>query len=382
MPDVLEFFAGGGMARAGLGASWRTLLANDIDKTKASVYIANWGNKNFILRDVAKLTPTDVPGHADLSWASFPCQDLSLAGGGGGLDAKRSGTFWSYWRLMQLLAEEGRAPSVIALENVYGALRSHKGKDFVAIIEAFASLGYRVGALLIDAVHFVPQSRLRLFIVGIKDDVFVPSGLVSDKPSHPWHPKGLTESYSLLGAEEKAAWIWWNLPKPPERTTDLGDLIEPEPTGVAWNSADKTEYILSLMAETHLAKVEKARQEGGRQVGTVYRRMRSDGAGGRVQRAEVRFDGISGCLRTPTGGSSKQTVLIIEDDQIRSRLLSPREAARLMGLPDSYVLPDSYNAAYHLAGDGVVAPVVRHLSQHIFEPLLMANQFRREEVAA
>jgi DNA (cytosine-5)-methyltransferase 1 len=58
----------------------------------------------------------------------------------------------------------------------------------------------------------------------------------------------------------------------------------------------------------------------------------------KTQRAEVRFDDISGCLRTPAGGSSRQTVLIVEGKQVRSRLLSPREAARLMGVPDDYPL--------------------------------------------
>ena len=64
--------------------------------------------------------------------------------------------------------------------------------------------------------------------------------------------------------------------------------------------------------------------------------------------------------------------MILEANAIRSRLLSPREAARLMGLPDDYVLPENYNEAYHLAGDGVVVPVVRHLAKHLFEPILAA----------
>jgi len=92
-----------------------------------------------------------------------------------------------------------------------------------------------------------------------------------------------------------------------------------------------------------------------------------------VQRAEIRFDDVAGCLRTPAGGSSRQVIMVVEGKRIRSRLLSPREAARLMGLPDSYLLPKNYNAAYHLAGDGVAVPVVRHLAQHLLEPLLEYN---------
>ncbi len=104
-------------------------------------------------------------------------------------------------------------------------------------------------------------------------------------------------------------------------------------------------------------------------VGTVYRRTRYNSAGEKLQRAEARFDGVAGCLRTPAGGSSRQFVLIVEKNRVRSRLISARETARLMGLPDSYVLPGKYNEAYHLTGDGVVVPAVRRLAAHVLEPL-------------
>ena len=88
-----------------------------------------------------------------------------------------------------------------------------------------------------------------------------------------------------------------------------------------------------------------------------------------MQRAEVRFDGVAGCLRTPVGGSSRQTIIVVEGPHVRTRLLSPREAARLMGLGDDFWLSEHYNSAYHVAGDGLVAPVVRYLAAHLLEPL-------------
>ena len=154
-----EFFAGAGMARAGLGSNWRCLLANDIDQKKARSYRLNWGSSDFLCRDVATLTTADLPGRADLAWASFPCQDLSLAGGGAGLRGERSGSFWPFWGLMTKLSQEGRAPQVIVLENVCGTLTSHDGKDFEAICRSLLDGGYRFGALIVDAVRFVPQSR-------------------------------------------------------------------------------------------------------------------------------------------------------------------------------------------------------------------------------
>ena len=122
-----EFFAGGGMAHAGLGSGWTCAFANDFDEMKASVYAANWGKKNLVVQDVATLLSSQLPGHADLAWASFPCQDLSLAGNGAGLDGERSGTFWPFINLMGQLNFEGRKPSVIALENVYGAIWAAAG---------------------------------------------------------------------------------------------------------------------------------------------------------------------------------------------------------------------------------------------------------------
>ena len=65
--------------------------------------------------------------------------------------------------------------------------------------------------------------------------------------------------------------------------------------------------------------------------------------------------------------------MVVNGANIKSRLISPREAARLMGLPDSYKLPDKYNEAYHLMGDGVVVPVVSHLNKHFLLPIAKLN---------
>ena len=73
--------------------------------------------------------------------------------------------------------------------------------------------------------------------------------------------------------------------------------------------------------------------------------------------------------------------LRLEGSKVRSRLLSPRETARLMGLLDSYKLPENYNQAYHLSGDGVAVPVVRFLAAHLLQPLLAGGMELGKEVA-
>jgi DNA (cytosine-5)-methyltransferase 1 len=370
MGSYYEFFAGGGMARAGLGAGWACLFANDFDPKKGLTYQANWGvGGELTVGDVRALSADAMPGHPDLVWGSFPCQDLSLAGNGAGLGGERSGTFYPFWDVINGLAKDGRAPRLVAVENVCGALTSHGGKDFEAICRTFAQAGYRYGALVINADLFVPQSRPRLFVIGVRDDVEIAPELLSPEPVAPFHTRALTKAIATLPKAVRDKLVWWNVPTPERRTSTFADMIEEEPDSVAWHTQAETKKLLDMMSPVNLAKVEAAKRAERRMVGGVYRRTRLDEAGNKVQRAEVRFDDVAGCLRTPAGGSSRQVILVVEGYRVRSRLISARETARVMGLPDSYVLPRRYNDAYHLTGDGVAVPVVRHLAKHIFEPL-------------
>jgi DNA (cytosine-5)-methyltransferase 1 len=382
-----EFFAGGGMARAGLGDTWHCLFANDFDQMKVSTYETNWGRGDIRHADVAKLTLPDLPnGTVDLAWASFPCQDLSLAGEYRGLGRERddaltrSGTFWPFWKLMRDLARDGRAPRIIVLENVYGCLTSHEGQDFAALASALSGSDYRIGAVVINAEHFVPQSRPRVFFIAIREGESIPIALVADGPQKAWHPAALQRAYEGISRQARRKWLWWNVPTPQVRSKVFAELIEESPTGVRWHSPLETKYLLGLMSKVNREKVARAKKAGCRMVGAVYRRTRPDEFGIRRQRAEVRFDDVAGCLRTPSGGSSRQTILVVEGRTVRSRLLSPREAARLMGLDDSYELPPRYNDAYHVCGDGVCVPVVRYVAAHILEPILAAR--RTQELIA
>jgi DNA (cytosine-5)-methyltransferase 1 len=371
MFDFFEFFAGGGMVRAGLGDSkWRCRFANDFDHKKSAVYRRNWGDGILKTADVRTLTTEDMPGSVDLAWASFPCQDLSLAGGGAGLKGDRSGTFWPFWEHMKELVAEGRAPRIIALENVCGTLTSHNGKDFAKICETFQQANYTFGAVVIDAALFVPQSRPRLFVIGVRGDLDIPSALTTPVPSSVWHPRGLRAAFNKTPAGVRKNWVWWSLPTPAVRNSSFADFIEDNPADVDWHNRSQTRQLLAMMSDVNRAKLDEAKASRRKLVGALYKRTRVDEAGWKVQRAEIRFDDIAGCLRTPAGGSSRQLILVVEGEKVRSRLISGRETARLMGLPDEYELPANYNEAYHLTGDGVVVPAVRHLAEFLFEPLL------------
>lgn len=370
------------MATAGLGSSWECLFANDFDAKKGITYNTNWPH-SITVADIKKLTVGDLPGHPDLVWASFPCQDLSLAGGGAGLHGERSGTFWPFQRLIAGLVEDGRAPTIIALENVAATLTSHGGKDFAAICISLINMGYKVGARIVDAVSFLPHSRPRLFVIAVADGAVVPSKLTCSTLDG-IDPR-VAKALAGLEAHEEyqriiTSWVNWSLPIARSWVPPLATIIESSVPDEAWHSTDETETLIARMNPTNRSKLDKVLRSGARMIGTAYRRTRVE-SGQKSVRTEVRFDGIAGCLRTPVGGSSRQIVIEVDKGRIRSRLMTVREAARLMGLPDSYKLPDAYNEGYHLIGDGVAVPVVDHLARSLFDPIVAANKSEMSEAA-
>ncbi len=381
-----EFFAGGGMARAGLGDHWVCTFSNDFDPMKAATYRANWGGSELVVADINKITTNQIPSQADLAWASFPCQDLSLAGNAVGIgtvaEQTRSGAFWAFWRLMEGLIAERRSPGIIVLENVYGSLTTNKGRDFAAIVRCLALGGYRSGAIVIDAVRFVPQSRPRVFIVAIRNDLKVLEDLIATAASPVWHPSAMEVAINRLSEMDRESWFWLSPPEPKMDVKPLSELVLDCPEDVPWHSPADTQKLIEMMSDVNHQRLLAMQAKGRRLVGTIYKRTRVDGNGIRRQRAELRDDNIAGCLRTPGGGSSRQIIVVAEGASVRTRLLSAREAARLMGLPDSYKLPSRYNDAYHVAGDGLVVPVVRFLADTVIEPILTENRALQYLVAA
>lgn len=361
-----EFFAGGGMARLGLGPRWRCLFANDFDAGKRAAYGANFGLDHHSPADIHALAADDLPERrADLAWASSPCQDVSLAGLRGGLAARRSGAFFGFWRLIEDLGAKGRAPRLIVIENVAGLLTSNGGEDFAAIVSLMSAQGYFVTALLLDAADFAPQSRRRLFIIAT-DDISAPA---FTRHAPPGGAPPIAAVVNALPERIRARWRWIDAAPRGQRNVRLIDIVEEAP----FDSDRETRARLAAMSARQRAAIETLRKSGARSVGAAFRRVRIE-SGVKHSRIEARFDGLAGCLRTPAGGSSRQLIFDIDNGKVRSRLMTPREAARAMGLPDDYVLPERATAALKLIGDGVAPPVVRWLAENILEPLLAPAQ--------
>ncbi|MGD9975146.1 MAG: DNA cytosine methyltransferase [Desulfatirhabdiaceae bacterium] len=348
-PTCLDFFAGSGLVAEGLKGFFQTVWANDICQKKAKVFCANHDRNVFHLGSIEDVKGTDLPS-ALLSWGSFPCQDLSLAGNMGGLSSSRSGLFWQWLRVMDELPY--RPPLAVA-ENVVGLVSAAKGVHYRELHNALVEKGYKVGSVMIDASHWVPQSRKRIFVVAV--DAGIPRGkFETDHPG--WcHPDSIVRAAKGLNG-----WIWWNLPKPPTRKNKLDDLID---FSAPCDEPEKQERLLQLVPERHREKMITA-SKNGRAVFPGYKRIRHG-----QQVLELRFDGIAGCLRTPEGGSSRQFLVIKDNGSFRTRLLTVKEAAALMGAPKDYKLPGTYNDGYKAMGDAVAVPVSRYLAENLLFPL-------------
>ncbi|MEK7265736.1 MAG: DNA cytosine methyltransferase [Pseudomonadota bacterium] len=363
----LEFFAGGGMAALGLGARWRPVFANDFDPMKRAAYGANFGLEHHVAGDIHALTLADLPAEqADLAWASSPCQDLSLAGARGGLGARRSGAFFGFWRLVEALDDEGRAPRLVVVENVAGLLTSNGGADFARVVEMMAARRYLVSALLLNAADFVPQSRPRLFIVAAR----AADAAIFSRVEPPSVPAALAGAVENLSHQARRSWRWIAAAPVCRRNLSLADILDGT---AAFDPARTTRERLSQMTPRQRAAIRELQSSGARHVGAAFRRVRIEDGEKRL-RIEARFDGLAGCVRTAAGGSSRQIIFEIDRGKIRSRLMTAREAARAMGLPEAYILPAGATAALKLVGDGVAPPVVSWLAGNVLEPMLVRAQ--------
>ena len=376
MFSALDFFAGSGLVRLGLEPEFQTVWANDVCPKKQAVYTANFPDGPFHLGAIEGIHGSDLP-EADLAWASFPCQDLSLAGNLTGMKTgTRSGLFWQWMRVLDELQRCGRKPPLLVAENVVGFVAASEGRHFLQAYQALRERGYRAGAVIIDAQRFVPQSRPRAFLLAISGDVDVAT-LSQPQPSGPFHPAPMVRAAARLN---DPAWIWWSLPAPTARPPLFGDICE---RAAPCDPPAKTRKLMGMLSPRNESKLDAAIQAGRFFAGTAYRRTRPDRAGNPVQRLEIRFDGVAGCLRTPNGGSSRQTVILVDKGGVRSRLMTVRECARLMGVPGAYRLPGTYNDGYRAMGDAVAAPVTRWLTQHLLAPLaFLCRSARVNERAA
>ncbi len=350
-----EFFAGIGLMRIGLErAGWRIAFANDIDEDKWQMYRDHFGDTGeFVVGDIHKLDASQIPDVA-LATASFPCNDLSLAGARKGLAGEQSSAYWGFIEILTKLGH--RRPPMVLLENVTGFLTSHDGNDFRDALLALNRLGYAVDAFIIDAMRFVPQSRQRLFVVATK---CANVSALNETPKFyetDCRPAALAD-FILWNPEIN--WKIRRLPALPKTKKDLPGILENlSPNSQMWWSRERCDYLLNQMSPKHRATADSMIRDRQISYGTVFRRVRNG-----KSMAELRTDGIAGCLRTPRGGSGRQILFAAGKGRFTVRLLTPRECARLMGAGD-FVIHASLNQALFGFGDAVCVPVIEWIGRN------------------
>jgi DNA (cytosine-5)-methyltransferase 1 len=422
-----EFFAGVGLARMGLErAGWEVVFANDIEPAKRRMHDGHFGpSPHYHVGDIHDLArdPTQVPP-ALLAHASFPCTDLSLAGARKGLNAGQSSAFWGWIELLKSMDAE-RRPKLLLIENVTGLLSSHNGADFRALVAAINDLGYAADAMMVDAAHFTPQSRPRLFVIGVSQDwakraysrppcgeglgegVEVGTRSTIDKasarlseqetlcpgssplpdPPHQGEGDSAPSAAIRLSVEELQPstvrpqklveairanadlhWDLWDLPEPPPYgVVQLEEVLDRLPgDSPQWWSTERAAYLLNQMSDRHRQTADKMIAGKKLSFGAVFRRVRN----GRSM-AELRTDGLAGCLRTPKGGSGRQILFEAGRGEYRVRLMNPDECARLMGA-EGYRITTPLNQALFGFGDAVCVDAVTWVAQHRLNPVAEA----------
>lgn len=347
-----------GLEPLGFHVAW----ANDIEQAKRDLYVANRPHSAdaFHLGDVREAKGADLPAAVELATASFPCIDLSLAGNRKGLAGEQSGMFWEFARVLR---EMGPArPRVVLLENVHGFATSHGGRDLREALSTMGELGYSCDVIAVNARHFVPQSRPRMFVIGIAGDL--PKGAHLGVPPVSSARPEWVRAVHADNADLRMHHM--DLPELPEGPADLRGVVQKMAADdPRWWDAERQGKFLASLRPLHVERLQGLRDAGATVWRTAYRRTR-DGA----TTWEIRPDGIAGCLRTTGGGSSKQALVEVKRGQARVRWMTALEYARLMGAGDYRTKARTDNQAMFGFGDAVVVDVIEWIGQHYLLPTL------------
>lgn len=370
LPSVAEFFAGIGLVRAGVEAAGLDVVwANDISPVKHAVYAANFGGDEYRLCDVRDVRGADVPG-VDVATASFPCIDLSLAGHRRGLAGEQSGLFFEFVRVLDEMG--ARRPAAVLIENVPSFVSSRAGRDLHDALAALNRLGYVCDLAVVDSRWFVPQSRSRLFVLGV-----LGADRATDAPSlsvvdgetvdgvagfDALRPAPLRRFLARAAGLDLTRLMTGG---PTAVDPRLGDVVERlAPEDDRWWDAKRLAAFDRTLPERHAARVAELEGQSLTAWRTAYRRTR----GGRAV-WEVRADEIAGCLRTARGGSSRQALVEISEGRHRVRWMTARECGRLQGVPDSFdISPVTESQALFGFGDAVTVPVITWLVESFVAP--------------
>lgn len=303
------------MAYQNLGG--KCVFSSEWNNFAKKTYEANFGEVPF--GDITQISKKSIPDH-DVLLGGFPCQPFSIAGVSkknalgrkhGFLDETQGTLFFDIARII-----EHKKPKAFMLENVKNLVSHDKGNTFKVIKNTLEELGYSVHYQVLNGKHFVPQNRERILIVGFRNDIY--------------------------NGEEN-----FNFPKLPEPNTAFREILEEE-IDTKYTLSDKLWNFLQEYAKKHKAK--------------------GNGFG-------FGLTDLNGISRTISARYYKDgSEILIPQDGINPRRLTPRECARLQGFPDSFEIPVSDNQAYRQFGNSVTVPLIQAVGKQLVKSLLAINE--------
>jgi hypothetical protein len=304
---MIDLFAGIGGTRLGFQLTGRTksVFSSEIDKFAIKTYEANFADTPY--GDITKIDAKDIPDH-DILVGGFPCQAFSQAGKKLGFEDTRGTLFFDIARIIK-----EKRPKAFLLENVKN-LKSHdKGRTFKVIEKTLKDLDYEVHNILFKAKDFgLPQNRERIYIVGFD--------------------KKQVKNYKHF-----------KFPTPPMSETRLGDILQN-------NVSDK--YTISDKLWT------------GHQRRKIEHKLNGNGFGYSLFNSESPYTNTISARYYKDGSE-----ILIEQKKKNPRKLTPREACRLQGFPENFIIPVSDTQAYKQFGNSVAVPVINAIAKEILKVL-------------
>ena len=314
----IDLFAGiGGIRLAYQNLGGKCVFSSEWNNFAKKTYEANFGEVPF--GDITQISENSIPDH-DVLLGGFPCQPFSIAGVSkknalgrkhGFLDETQGTLFFDIARII-----ERKKSKAFMLENVKNLVSHDKGNTFKVIKNTLEELGYSVHYQVLNGKHFVPQNRERILIVGFRKDIF--------------------------NGEEN-----FKFPKLPEATTEFREILQEE-IDPKYTLSDKLWNYLQDYANKHKAK--------------------GNGFG-------FGLTDLNGISRTLSARYYKDgSEILIPQNGINPRRLTPRECARLQGFPDKFIIPVSDNQAYKQFGNSVTVPLIQAVGKQLAKSLLAINE--------
>lgn len=304
---MIDLFSGIGGTRLGFHQtnSVNIVFSSEIDKFAVKTYKANFGETPF--GDITKIDENDIPDH-DILVGGFPCQAFSQAGKKLGFEDTRGTLFFEIARIIKK-----KRPKAFLLENVKN-LKSHdKGRTFKVIETTLKKLNYDVQTILFKAKDFgVPQNRERIYIVGF----------AKDKVSN---------------------YKDFSFPTPSCPKTSVGDILE--------LNVDDKYTISNALWQGHQRRKTEHKEKGN---GFGYSLFNENSPYTNTISARYYKDGSE---------------ILIEQAEKNPRKITPREAARLQGFPENYIIPVSDTQSYKQFGNSVAVPVIFAIAKEIISIL-------------